>query len=242
MAVEVLRFAQSSELVDYAAARLLDVLVERQQTQDAVHLCLTGGRIANRIYAAVADLVPDSALDAKKLHLWWSDERFLPTSDPERNSLQSLALLGGKLHLVPSQIHSMPASDGNADPGESAFAYAHEVEDTIFDLAILGMGPDGHVASLFPDHPSSKPTSALAIGVTEAPKPPPERISLTLAALNRSREVWLWVVGSEKSLAVARALSGEQNLPAARVSGVDRTLWFLDQEAAQHVPTYACEL
>ena len=242
MTARVLRFPSDDALVEDAASMLLNHLVQRQEHQAQVHLCLTGGRIANRIYAAFAQLAAERDFDASTLHLWWGDEHFVGTTDPERNALQSLALLARSLQLKSAQIHPMPASDGNADPDESAFTYAQELGDTIFDLCLLGMGPDGHVASIFPHHPSSEPTTLSVIGVTEAPKPPAERISLSVATINRSRSVWLWVNGSEKADAVARALSGDEELPAAVVSGVESTLWFLDECAAELLPRHRCEV
>ncbi len=242
MTARILRFPSDTDLVDEAAHMLLNHLAQRQEHQAQVHLCLTGGRIANRIYAAFAELAGESHFDASTLHLWWGDEQFVGTTDPERNALQSLALLARSLQLKSAQIHPMPASDGNADPDESAFAYAQELGDTVFDLCLLGMGPDGHVASIFPGHPSSDPTSLAVIGVTDAPKPPPERISLTLSTINRSRSVWLWVNGAEKAESVAGALSGDADVPAGHVSGVESTIWFLDEAAARRLPRHRCEL
>lgn len=241
MNTRVLRFPQEETLVAAAAAALLRRLLNAQEKGE-VNLCLTGGRIANKIYAAFANLSVGSGLECSRLHLWWGDERFVGTTDPDRNALQSLALLGGRLHLQPSQIHPMPASDGNADPDESAYAYAQELGDTVFDLCLLGMGPDGHVASIFPHHPSFEPTTSTAIGVTDAPKPPPERISLTLPAINRSHDVWLWVNGEEKAQATAAALAGDPDLPAAHVHATHETVWFLDDAAASLVPMHQCQL
>jgi 6-phosphogluconolactonase len=100
---------------------------------------------------------------------------------------------------------------------------------------MLGVGPDGHVASLFPGHPSLDVDDAIALGETESPKPPPERISLTFAALNRSREVWFLVSGAEKAHAVRRGLADSGDVhetPARGVHGRVSTLWFLDEAAA----------
>lgn len=242
MSTRVLRHRDADNLARAVAERLLRSLAELQHDKEVVHLCLTGGRIANRIYADFADLVPASDLDPTRLHLWWGDERFLETGDPDRNALQALAVLARTLHLESSQTHSMPASTGKADPGDSAFAYAEELGDTRFDICLLGMGRDGHVASIFPDHPSFDSTKALAIGVTDAPKPPSERISLTFNALNRSDQVWLLVSGADKARAVARALEGDQTVPAGHLHGRDATLWFLDEEAAAGLPRYQCSL
>lgn len=241
-APRILRHGGPDELVADAAQTLLDQLVARQGEQDAVHLCLSGGSAANQVYAAFAELASDSDLDVGKLHIWWSDEMFVPTIDPERNATQSLALLARRLQLNTAQIHSMPASDGNADPGESAFAYAQELGDTDFDVLVLGMGVDGHVASIFPRHSSSEPTSKAAIGVQDAPKPPSERISLTVPTLNRAGSTLLLVSGPEKAQAVAEALAPGSVVPAAQVRGRRETLWFVDEDAAALLPRHDCEL
>jgi len=242
MKPRVLRYPTHEALVDAAADRLLNRLIDLQAAQGLVNLCLTGGRVANEIYEKFAERSEGSALDSTKLALWWGDERFVETSNPDRNALQSLAILARHLQVVPSQTHIMPPKDGQADPDEAAFDYAEELGDTVFDLCLLGMGPDGHVASIFPKHPSSDPTSLLAIGVTDSPKPPAERISLTFNVLNRSEAIWLFVTGSEKANAAARSLAGDRSLPATHVEGTDETLWFMDADAAALVPTYHCPL
>jgi 6-phosphogluconolactonase len=103
---------------------------------------------------------------------------------------------------------------------------------------MLGMGPDGHVASLFPGSAQLDATDAIAVGVSDSPKPPPERVTLTLAALNRSRCVWFLVNGEDKADAVAQALAAGTDLhdiPAAGVSGEAETIWFLDRGSASQL-------
>lgn len=144
----------------------------------------------------------------------------------------------------------MPASDGphGADADAAAAAYAAElaaaagVEDDgpvpRFDVLLLGVGPDTHVASLFPEHPSVRETERTVVGVHDAPKPPPTRISLTLPAIRSAREVWLLAAGEDKARAAAVALSGagEVQAPAAGARGRERTLWLLDAAAAARLP------
>lgn len=240
MTARVLRFLTTDELIEGAARLLLDRLVTLQDEKDMVDLCLAGGRIANRIYESVADQVPSSRLDPQRLTLWWGDERFVGLTDPERHALQSLGILARTLALAPSQTHAMPARDGRADPSEAAYAYAHELGDTVFDICLLGMGEDGHVASLFPGDPRTE-TQSSVIGVVDSPKPPAERMTVTFPVINRSDSVWLFVSGAEKSDAAARAIGGDDQLPAGRVHGSNETLWFLDQQAAQHLPVYNCQ-
>ena len=237
---QVVRYADAAELADQAAARLLATLIELQADGHVVQVCLTGGRIAHAVYALLGEQVGDSALDPARLELWWGDERFVPTGDPERNAGPTLALLAGHFPLDPSRTHPMPSADGVIDAAASAATYAKELGDTRFDLCLLGLGPDGHVASIFPNHPSSEPTTQPVIGVSDAPKPPPERISLTIPTLNESSQVWFLVSGTEKSNALSRSLAGDTSLPAGRVAGRDRTLWLVDQAAASELPYFDC--
>jgi 6-phosphogluconolactonase len=113
----------------------------------------------------------------------------------------------------------------NADDGQSA---------PDFDVHLLGMGPEGHINSLFPETPAVCETDRLVIGVLDSPKPPPRRITLTLPAIQRSREVWLVVSGAAKADAVAAAIGGAKpvDVPAAGGVGRDATVWLLDEDAA----------
>lgn len=238
---DVHRYATPADLAEGVAQRLLETLVRRQgETDDPVQLCLTGGRIANRMYEEFASRAVDSPLDPSRLELWWGDERFVPTEDASRHAGHTLSILAGYLHLVPSLIHPMPAADGLADSAASATAYAKELGDTTFDVTLLGLGPDGHVASVFPDHPSFEASQHTVIGVTEAPKPPGARITLTVEALNRSREVWYVVSGDDKAGAVARAVTDDVTIPGGVVRGRERTLWLLDRAAGLGLPYHSC--
>ncbi len=142
------------------------------------------------------------------------------------------------MDVDPAKIHPMPSTESAASVDEGASAYGEELRtfgSGAFDVLMLGIGPDGHIASLFPGFPQLDVTDQVAVPVTGSPKPPPERISLTLGALNRSKAVWFLVSGGEKADAVAMALAEGTDLhaiPAAGVSGSDETIWFLDREAA----------
>ena len=238
----VLRYLDADDLAGEAAARLLQALIGFQSDGRVAQLCLTGGRIALQLYDRLGDLVDGSALDPGRLKLWWGDERFVPTDDPERNAGPTLAVLAGRFPLDPARTHPMPAADGVIDAGAAAATYDKELGEARFDLCLLGMGPDGHVASIFPGHASEEPTTAGVIGVSDAPKRPPERISLTVDRLSRADRVWFLVSGEDKADAVARALDGYQRLPAGRVHGEAETLWLLDRGAAARLPSYECSL
>lgn len=241
MYTRVIRMPRADEVSDLVAQRLLDRLIELQETQPIVHVCLTGGNAANAMYERFAELAEGSELDAAKLQLWWGDERFVPATDPDRNSLQAVSRLARTVSIKSADTHMMAAQDGRKDSHECAAAYEAELGDTHFDVTLLGVGEDGHVASVFPGHPSFDPTTRNVIGVTEAPKAPVERITLTIPALNRSDEIWVMATGEAKADAIARALKGDLSLPAAHIRGEVATFWYLDDPAASGLPEqYSC--
>ena len=240
----------ASLLAASAAARLVTRLVDVQAARGSAHVVLTGGGVGIATLAALAGAPARDAIDWSALDVWWGDERFLPDGDPERNATQARAALLDAVPIDPSRVHAMPSSDGvhGDDVDAAARAYAADLaaatslEDhsdvPSFDVLLLGVGPDGHIASLFPSNPAMYEVERSVIGVRGAPKPPPVRVSLTLRAINQAREVWLLAAGTEKAAAVALALSqvGEVALPAAGAHGLGRTLWLLDRAAAAQVP------
>jgi 6-phosphogluconolactonase len=234
---EVLVHAGADEVAEALATRLMARLVEIQRDFRIPQLALTGGRIATKAYEKLAAEGAHSAVDWSRVELWWGDERFVPADDADRNAKQALDLLAEPLRLNPDRIHKMPASDSGLDLDRAAEAYAVELGSTVFDVCLLGMGPDGHVASIFPEHPSSYETGDV-IAVRASPKPPPERISLTLPVINRSREVWFIVSGADKAAAAKMALlgAGPVQVPAGGVAAVERTLWLMDRDAASQLP------
>ncbi|RFU82453.1 6-phosphogluconolactonase [Streptomyces triticagri] len=233
-----------------AAARLITKIVDAQSARGSASVVLTGGRNGNGLLAALAAAPARDAVDWGRLDLWWGDERFLPEDDPERNVTQAREALLDSVPLDPARVHAMPASDGprGSDADSAAEDYAAELAGAAqpenhsavpaFDVLLLGVGPDTHVASLFPEHPGVRETELAVIGVHGAPKPPPTRISLTLPAIRSAREVWLLAAGEDKANAVAMALSGagEVQAPAAGAYGRSRTLWLLDSAAAARLP------
>ncbi|GLY19439.1 6-phosphogluconolactonase [Kineosporia sp. NBRC 101677] len=238
---EKIVLADGQQLAAAAAARLITVVVDAQAARGQAHVVLTGGSNGGALLKAVAASPARDAVDWSRVDLWWGDERFLPAGDPERNETQAREYLLDALPLEPERVHVMAPSDGSFgdDVDAAAAAYAAELAEAApgdevvpaFDVLMLGVGPDGHVASLFPGHPGYAVTSGTAIAVRESPKPPPVRISLTLGAISAARQVWLLAGGEGKAEAVAGAL-GEVDLPAGAVRGTERTLWLLDQAAA----------
>lgn len=241
MYTRVVRLCDADDVSTTVAGLLLERLLELQASQPIVHVCLTGGDTANAMYEKFAELADGSELDASKLQLWWGDERFVPATDPARNSLQAITRLARTISIKSADTHMMAAADGRKDPHESAAEYEAELGSTTFDVTLLGIGKDGHVASLFPNHPSSEPTSRAVIGVTDSPKEPSERISLTAPSLNRSHEVWFLATGAGKAHAVSATLDGDPLFPGSQIKGDVATLWFLDQGAAEELPPqYTC--
>ncbi|MDO5677460.1 MAG: 6-phosphogluconolactonase [Propionibacteriaceae bacterium] len=241
MYTRIVRLDEPLDVSNVVAARLLARMIELQRSQDMVHICLTGGNAANAMYEELATLAENSELDASKLQLWWGDERFVPASDPERNSQQAVSRLARTVSIKAADTHMMAAKDGRKDSHESAAEYETELGDTHFDITLLGIGEDGHVASIFPGHPSFESTGRAVIGVEDSPKEPAERISLTIPTLNRADEVWIMATGAAKADAVRRSIEGDQALPGAHVRGKVATYWFLDAEAASGLPAqYTC--
>ncbi len=233
-------------LAEAAAARLLVRLTDLQSVQGAAHVVLTGGTVGIKTLAAVAASPLIDAVDWSGVHLWWGDERFLPDEDPDRNETQAREALVDELvsagALPADHVHAMAPLGVTATPEDSAAAYAAElarfapVGESVpaFDVLLFGMGPDGHVASLFPGHSALDLTGVATVGVHGSPKPPPERVSFTFDTIHRAREVWVVAAGAEKADAVARALGGDDvhGTPAAGATGTELTLWLVDAAAA----------
>jgi 6-phosphogluconolactonase len=235
-------------LADAAAARLVTALVDAQSSRGHADVVLTGGSMGTALLLALGHSPARDAIDWRRLNLWWGDERFLPAGDPERNETQAREALLEFVPLDPARVHAMPASDGpdGDDVDAAAARYAEELATAApagrdvpeFDVLMLGVGPDAHVASLFPEHPALHELDASTIGVRGAPKPPPTRVSMTFPSLRAARDVWFLVSGADKAGAVGLALSGAGPLqaPAAGVTGIRSTTWLLDRDAATHVP------
>jgi len=228
------------------AARLLVHLVDAQAARGTASFVATGGGMGSAVLAAVAAAPARDAVDWGRVDVWWGDERFLPDGDPERNETQAREALLDAVPLDPARVHRMAPSDGplGDDADAAARAYAAELAAAAgpgdplgvpeLDVVLLGVGPDAHVASLFPGHPGARVTDRGVIAVRESPKPPPVRISLTFPALNRGREVWLVASGEGKAGAVAQALAAHDpaGVPASGVRGTHATRWLLDEAAA----------
>jgi 6-phosphogluconolactonase len=231
----------TTELLSAAgAARLVTVLIDAQGATGVASAVLTGGRVGGAVLRAVRDSPARDAVDWSRVEIWWGDERWLPAGDPERNDKQARDALLSAVPVDPARVHAFPAADGEyaGDPDAAAAAYAAALGDSPhFDVLMLGVGEEGHVASIFPDSPAARDTTEVA-AVYNCPKPPRTRLTMTFPVINRATEVWLMAAGAAKADAIGRALGGATSLevPAAGVHGTSRTRWFLDTAAASKLP------
>jgi len=245
--VEVVVHADAQLLSDATAARLVTALADAQAARGVAHLVLTGGSMGSRVLRSLTASPACRAVDWTRVHLWWGDERCLPEGDDERNEKQCLDALLAGVTIPMGHIHAVAPTDSAAGTSAEAAAedYAAQLADAaadgaaapVFDVLLLGVGPDGHVASLFPGHPALDVTGVAAVAVHDSPKPPPDRVSLTFETLASARQVWFLVAGEDKADAVARGTAGDDvhRTPAAGVHGLERTLWLLDRDAAARV-------
>lgn len=235
--MEVNVSATPGDLVKAVGAAFVARMLDLQAAGAIPHVALTGGTIAVDLHEEIARLGVAEGLDFSGIDFWFGDERFVAPDSPDRNAVQARAALLDRVGAT--RVHEMPSTASAATPDHGASLYEEELAGVgEFDLVFLGLGPDGHVASLMPGLPQLAVTDQDVVGVTGSPKPPPERVTLTYPALNRARAVWFLVSGEAKASAVAAALAAEGDIhdtPARGVSGREETTWFLDQEAASQL-------
>ena len=245
---EVVVEQSAEELASRTAERTAELLRSAVGELGEAHLAITGGGILEKVLTALRD---QADVPWQRVHVWWGDERYVPADSDERNDVPATRLLFDHIDIDPVKLHRMPASDAGFgdDVDAAADSYAAELARAVdggsdgavpaFDVVLLGVGPDGHCASLFPGHPGTQVLHTSVIGVRNSPKPPPTRTSLTFTALDAAKQVWFVVSGTGKADAVARALSGapREEVPSAGPRGRDRTIWLLDKEAAANLPS-----
>lgn len=224
-------------LASSVAGALLARLAEIQSSGRDPQIGLTGGTIADAMHRELARLSPGAGVDWTRVVVWFGDERFVPADSDDRTVRQARAAFLDAVGAT--QVHEVPSSDDVATAEDAAEAYGRLMRAEgagQFDVLMLGVGPDGHVASLFPGHPALAVDDRIAVAVHDSPKPPPDRVSLTFPCLARSTEVWFLASGSGKADAVAAALAPEGAVaatPARGVMGTRSTVWHLDREAAR---------
>lgn len=239
-------FESRHALISGIVERFFDLVGRLLAEQDSVQLVLTGGTVGGDVLAAIGASDRLEELDWSRIGLWWGDERWLPEGDPERNDAQAEASFLSLAPVARASIHRIPASDGALGLDGAAEEYAAELARAAgngermpaFDLVFLGVGPDAHIASLFPGHDEIRVTESSVVPVRNSPKPPPERVSLTLPALNSAARIWLCLSGADKASALGLALAGASipEVPAAGAEGRLETLFLVDRDAAAEVP------
>lgn len=235
---EVIVYADVDAVAQATAARLLLRIGDTLAHRDRSDVVVTGGTVGIATLAAASASPLAPAIDWTDVHVWWGDERFVAAGHADRNEHQAQDALLAALPLPEENIHRMGTDDEFDSAEDAAAAYAQEYAaagSPAFDVLMLGLGPDGHVASLFPGHPGYGATGAAAIAVHDSPKPPPTRVSLTLETINGAHEVWVIAAGAPKADVVARSLRGDTELPGAAVNGRERTLWLIDAAAATRI-------
>ncbi len=235
-----------SSLAGSVAARFLTKIVDLLEDRGEATVVLTGGSMGIAILAAINASTARDSVDWKRVNFWWGDERWAPRDSADRNDRQARDALLDHIGADESRVHAFPASDDGLELDAAAALYAAELaahapeggELPLFDITFLGVGPDGHIASLFPERGGIREESLSVISVRNSPKPPPERLSLTLPAINSSTRVWLVLAGADKASALGLTLADASpiEVPAAGVKGRRRTLFFVDSDAAAEVP------
>lgn len=239
MPIEINVLPDAEAVSESVANRMAGAIVRTLASADVAHICITGGRGG---HGALTHLARDQGIDWTRVHVWWSDERFVPRGDPERNDTMAAHALLDVVALPVGNVHSMPSTDDFPDVGQAADAYTAQMAQfgdpcPNFCVSILGVGEDGHVASLFPEHPGLAETRP-AFPVTDSPKPPPARISMSFTTINHAREIILIASGSGKADAVGLLINapGPLAVPAAGAQGRDLTMLAVDEAAAVHLP------
>ncbi|MGI9098266.1 MAG: 6-phosphogluconolactonase [Solirubrobacteraceae bacterium] len=205
-------FADAEAVARHAADQVAWRIAEARKRGREVHIALAGGRTPQRAYELLAGIEGSW----RHVHLWLGDERCVPDDHPESNARMVRESLYAHARAEPPSLHAVPSPE---QPEDAAWLYGltvrAQVPDETFDIVLLGMGPDGHTASLFPGRPVLDVRQAPCVAVRDAPKPPPQRVTLTLPVLRRARFTLLLVTGAEKADALARARAGDRSVPVA---------------------------
>lgn len=225
--------ADAAGMSEEAAAAIAGFIRGTLAQRERFSLVLSGGSTPAPVYRKLA---ADGSIPWERVLLFWGDERFVPHADARSNYRMAKESLLDAIPIPPGNVHPFP--DGMKFPADSAATYGALLRRIFpgnpeFDLVLLGMGPDGHTASLFPGSRALNETSKMAVA-SKSPFEPRERMTLTIPALNSSRRIFFLVAGKEKAEILAAILNPSgSSLPAALVHGLEETAWFLDHAAAE---------
>jgi 6-phosphogluconolactonase len=240
----VLVHADPPALADAVADLFVSTVIQVLSRQAETHIVLTGGSVGIAVLRAIRVHPRCDAIEWNRVHAWWGDERWVASGHADRNEGQAREALLDHVAIPAGQVHSFPAADDGLSLEGAAVHYRNELivagggTMPTFDITFLGVGPDGHVASLFPEREGPRITEPTVISLRDSPKPPPERLSLTLPLINRSERVWMVLAGADKASALGLALAGASpaDVPVAGVAGTTATVFFVDEAASAEVP------
>lgn len=237
--------ADAVELAELVADKFLVRAKKCIRRQGSFRVVLAGGGIAQQVLEAIARHPSVAELDWRLVDVWWGDERFVDYDSAERNDLPAIAILS-TLGVPAENIHRVPSPADAADVSEAASRYATQLQAVAlpgevwpeFDLGFAGMGPDAHVLSIFPGSPHALITAPDVVAVDHSPKPPAQRVSMTIGLLARAHRVWIVVSGPEKAagLGLALANASPREVPASAVRGSESTKIFTDSALAELLP------
>lgn len=219
-------YADAVELVTEVTNQVLASIERGLKVKSQFHLVLTGGTLGVQISESLLKEWNAQPEAFAGLHIWWSDERFVDSESAERNAFPLHNTLTNKNIIV----HEALASNVASSIEEAVQDYELALENVDIDLNILGIGPDGHVASLFPGVADLDDTRDV-FAITDSPKPPAVRISFTMKLINDAKEVWIVAAGEGKAEAVTKIIEGDLSIPASYVRAKEHTRLIVDTEA-----------
>lgn len=218
------------------AERIIDEIIAVHATQKLCTIVLTGGTVGIGTLRAVAESPRRDTVEWERVRVLWGDERYVPAGDPDRNDRQADEALLHSVDVRAEHVIRFPSRDSGLSLDEAAESFAGTLAAEFptgfaVDIVLCGIGPDGHVASLFPGYDHGMHRNV--IPVRDSPKPPPERLTLTFTVLNTARKVWIVCAGADKADAVQRLMANElDTTPAVALSGTEETVVFADSSAA----------
>lgn len=233
--VDVRKAINSLDVARQASLEIVETLRIVLAKKHEAHIALTGGTVGILTLQVLPQAISESQLDITNVHFWWGDERFVESNSADRNYNQAMTAFSEQINIAPDKLHAFPSSDNGLSLEAAKEQFIHHMKkvfgdvEPAMDLTILGMGPDGHVASLFP---GMNHDAGLIVSVEDSPKPPPQRLSFSMALINRSERIIFVVAGIDKAEAVeAVHKDPECELPAAKVEAKGQTLWIIDEAA-----------
>jgi 6-phosphogluconolactonase len=222
-------YADAAELADVVANEAIEIIALTLLEKGVCHVALTGGSLGEDFSAALVSRI-NGLVDLSGLNIWFSDERFVSKDSPLRNSRTVLGALNNSTVI----IHEVAAAENGLTVQEAAAKYDSELLGLKMDICVLGLGPDGHVASLFPEHwdvTQEQGAVGKAVAIVDSPKPPAERVSFSMSFINSSAQVWIIAAGEAKAKAVTQVLESEPSVPAGHVMASEITRLVVDTEA-----------